>query len=178
MPSANKTPKFGLNQWQGNEYPKLEDFNGDNAKIDAALNDRPAKQAGTWSPVIKSGTYVLGGFSWGKYYRVGELCFIECNMSISSWQGKANEECLRIEGLPFSASGSYFMCYVAHDMATFSASNKAKITGFMGTAMGNAVTITGYGADPESTLPWASNCMKNLQYITFSGVYRINGGVV
>lgn len=37
MPSENKTPNYGLNQWQGNEYVKREDFVDDNAKIDAAL---------------------------------------------------------------------------------------------------------------------------------------------
>jgi len=37
MPSENKTPNYGLNQWQGNEYPKRVDFNEDNAIIDEAL---------------------------------------------------------------------------------------------------------------------------------------------
>jgi hypothetical protein len=37
MPSANKTPNYELNQWQGNEYPKRQDFVEDNEKIDAAL---------------------------------------------------------------------------------------------------------------------------------------------
>ncbi|WP_169009112.1 hypothetical protein [Faecalispora jeddahensis] len=37
MPSENKTPHYGLNQWQGNEYPKREDFNQDNALMDAVL---------------------------------------------------------------------------------------------------------------------------------------------
>lgn len=37
MPSENKTPHYGLNQWQGHEYPKREDFNHDNDLIDTAL---------------------------------------------------------------------------------------------------------------------------------------------
>ncbi len=37
MPSANKTANYGLNQWQGNEYPKRQDFVDDNAIIDAEL---------------------------------------------------------------------------------------------------------------------------------------------
>lgn len=37
MPSENKTPNYGLHQWQGNEYPKRVDFNEDNDLIDAAL---------------------------------------------------------------------------------------------------------------------------------------------
>lgn len=37
MPSENKTPNIGLNQWEGNEYIKREDFVDDNALIDAAI---------------------------------------------------------------------------------------------------------------------------------------------
>ena len=36
MPSTNKTPNLGLDQWAGNEYPKRADFNSDFAAIDAA----------------------------------------------------------------------------------------------------------------------------------------------
>lgn len=39
MPSVNKTANYGLNQWQGNEYPKRQDFVDDNANIDKALKD-------------------------------------------------------------------------------------------------------------------------------------------
>lgn len=37
MPSVNKTPNIGLNQWEGNEYPKRTDFNEDNLKTDQAI---------------------------------------------------------------------------------------------------------------------------------------------
>lgn len=37
MPSATKTANYGLNQWQGNEYPKRQDFVDDNAAIDAQM---------------------------------------------------------------------------------------------------------------------------------------------
>lgn len=37
MPSVNKTPYVGLNQWQGNEYPKREDFNEDNLNTEAKI---------------------------------------------------------------------------------------------------------------------------------------------
>ncbi|MDF2546155.1 MAG: PaBG [Anaerosolibacter sp.] len=37
MPSINKTPNLGLNQWGGNENPKRQDFVDDNATIDAAV---------------------------------------------------------------------------------------------------------------------------------------------
>jgi len=37
MPSVSKTPNYELNQWQGNEYPKRQDFVDDNEKIDAQM---------------------------------------------------------------------------------------------------------------------------------------------
>lgn len=39
MPTNNKTTNYQLNQWDGNEYPKREDFLADNARIDEALKD-------------------------------------------------------------------------------------------------------------------------------------------
>lgn len=39
MPAANKTDNIELNQWLGNEYPKREDFNADNLKIDTAIKE-------------------------------------------------------------------------------------------------------------------------------------------
>ncbi|MDF2984723.1 MAG: hypothetical protein K0R50_233 [Eubacterium sp.] len=39
MPSENKTANYELNRWQGNEYPKREDFNSDNAIIDTELKN-------------------------------------------------------------------------------------------------------------------------------------------
>lgn len=37
MPSKNKTTNLGLNQWQGNEYVKRQDFVNDNELIDEAF---------------------------------------------------------------------------------------------------------------------------------------------
>ncbi len=37
MASTNKTPNYALNQWVGIDPVLMEDFNTDNAKIDAAL---------------------------------------------------------------------------------------------------------------------------------------------
>lgn len=47
MPSANKTPNLDLNQWQGNEYVKRQDFVDDNSKIDTyckSLSDKVDNQ--------------------------------------------------------------------------------------------------------------------------------------
>lgn len=37
MSSENKTPNIGLNQWEGNEYPKRQDFVDDNLIIDTEI---------------------------------------------------------------------------------------------------------------------------------------------
>jgi hypothetical protein len=39
MPSANKTPNIGLNNWEGNEYVKRQDFIDDNLKIDEKFGE-------------------------------------------------------------------------------------------------------------------------------------------
>ena len=45
MPSKEKTATLGLCQWAGNEYPKREDFVGDNAAIDSAIKALQDKDA-------------------------------------------------------------------------------------------------------------------------------------
>ncbi|SCY92864.1 hypothetical protein [Alkaliphilus peptidifermentans] len=40
MPSQEKTQNIGLNQWQGNEYIKRQDFVEDNFKIDEAIHSQ------------------------------------------------------------------------------------------------------------------------------------------
>lgn len=39
MLSVNKTEAMQLNQWQSNEYLKIDDFNSDNLKIDNKFKD-------------------------------------------------------------------------------------------------------------------------------------------
>lgn len=39
MPSEYKTKNLSLNQWQGNEYAKRQDFVDDNKKIDDAIGE-------------------------------------------------------------------------------------------------------------------------------------------
>lgn len=42
MPSTYKTPNYGLNKWTGSDKPKMDDFNLDNEKLDAALGAHAA----------------------------------------------------------------------------------------------------------------------------------------
>ena len=43
MSSSNKTSYLGLNQFVGSDKPKMEDFNADNQKVDAALAEIKAQ---------------------------------------------------------------------------------------------------------------------------------------
>lgn len=56
MPSEIKTPNIGLNQWQGNEYVKRQDFVDDNNKIDNEIG-KIKKQMESISPDASSITY-------------------------------------------------------------------------------------------------------------------------
>lgn len=64
MPSENKTPNYGLNQWQGNEYVKRQDFVADNLIIDKELKNLDNRvisqtgQIGTISENIKIKTNI------------------------------------------------------------------------------------------------------------------------
>ena len=50
----NQTINFGLNQWSSTDRIRMEDFNADNAKIDAALAGIPKIAVGSY---IGTGTY-------------------------------------------------------------------------------------------------------------------------
>ncbi len=56
MPSEIKTPNIGLNQWQGNEYVKRQDFVDDNNKIDNEIG-KIKKQMESISTDASSITY-------------------------------------------------------------------------------------------------------------------------
>ena len=56
MASANKTENYNLNQWVGTDPVLMEDFNADNAKIDAALTAIKGGQL-----KMATGSYLGGG---------------------------------------------------------------------------------------------------------------------
>ena len=51
-----KTEHYQLNQWDASDYVRREDFNEDNRKIDAALEDKSRIATGTY---VGNGTYDL-----------------------------------------------------------------------------------------------------------------------
>lgn len=69
MPSENKTPNYGLNQWSGNEYVKRQDFVDDNLSIDTNLKRIEGKIDNIEVPVIsvnsKTGAVVLNAADVG-----------------------------------------------------------------------------------------------------------------
>jgi hypothetical protein len=61
MPSATKTTNYGLNQWDGNEYPKRVDFVADNALIDAQMKANADLAESKISTLGEDATPELGG---------------------------------------------------------------------------------------------------------------------
>ncbi|MCT4605844.1 MAG: hypothetical protein N4A64_07025 [Marinisporobacter sp.] len=69
MPSKNRTEYLGLNQWEGNEYPKRSDFVEDNAKIDQALKGVNQKIMSHQAESTKKHITESGSNSNGEYIR-------------------------------------------------------------------------------------------------------------
>ena len=57
MPS-NHTPNYALNQWERDDRVLMEDFNADNAKIDAALAAHAAGLAGKGNCRVETFSYI------------------------------------------------------------------------------------------------------------------------
>ena len=74
----NKTPNYQLNQWEKNDRIQMEDFNADNAKIEAALEAQAAAIANGGNCKVVTGTYK----GTGKY-------------------GSGNKNTLSFDGSPF-----------------------------------------------------------------------------
>ena len=69
MPS-NQTPNYALNQWERDDRVLMEDFNADNAKIDAALKSRADARAALQGALNRKGNCSIGVFTYngtGKY---------------------------------------------------------------------------------------------------------------
>lgn len=87
MASTNKTPKLGLNQWAAGDEVLRTDFNGDNAKIEAAVGPLMAT-----NPVIGS---FLGD---GKENRQITLGFAPSFLILFSWCGASPAIYFAIKG--------------------------------------------------------------------------------
>ena len=69
MPT-NHTPHFNLNQWERDDRILMEDFNADNAKIDAALKSGADARAALHGALNRKGNCSIGVFTYngtGKY---------------------------------------------------------------------------------------------------------------
>lgn len=63
MPS-NQTPNYQLSQWERDDKIQMEDFNSDNAKIDAALKAQAATCASMQTLLNKKGNCSVGTFTY------------------------------------------------------------------------------------------------------------------
>lgn len=67
MPSTNKTPFLGLNRWQGDDKPKMNDFNTDNQIVDATMRQHVEDAARHLTAVEKaylgSGPLTTGSYT-------------------------------------------------------------------------------------------------------------------
>ena len=63
MPS-NQTPNYQLSQWERDDKIQMEDFNADNAKIDAALKAQAATCASLQTLLNKNGNCSVGTFTY------------------------------------------------------------------------------------------------------------------
>ena len=69
MPS-NQTPNYALNQWERDDRILMDDFNADNAKIDAALKSGADARAALQGALNRKGNCSIGVFTYngtGKY---------------------------------------------------------------------------------------------------------------
>ena len=70
----NKTPNYQLNQWEKSDRIQMEDFNADNAKIEAVLEAQAVAIANGGNCKIASGTYTGNGTS-GSWAKANNLTF-------------------------------------------------------------------------------------------------------
>ena len=68
--ASNHTQHYALNRWDLNDQIIMEDFNDDNAKIDAALHDNAATLSALQTTLSTHGT--LTRFAYGSYVGTGE----------------------------------------------------------------------------------------------------------
>ena len=68
--ASNHTQHFALNRWDLNDQIIMDDFNDDNAKIDAALHDNAAALSALRTTLSTHGT--ITRFAYGSYVGTGE----------------------------------------------------------------------------------------------------------
>ena len=69
MSSSNKTSHLALNQWQRTDPVVMDDFNADNAKVDAALSSLPVVKlfSVTVGTAAQQVDIDLSGVDWSQY---------------------------------------------------------------------------------------------------------------
>lgn len=98
MPSTNKTPNLGLNQWLGTDKPKREDWNLDNSLTEQAIF--PPEE--NWIPVAPDG-FTLTTTS-AKYKKLGNIILTKHYFTIQKTGTPNATENFTIKGVPIGTS--------------------------------------------------------------------------
>lgn len=136
----NKTENYQLNQWELADRIQMEDFNGDNAKIDAALAAEKAAREALTAQVTKCGN-----------------CFVQCG----SYQGTGTYDSYKT--LSFSHRPALVVIRDNNDTGLFGQLvlvQGAKLANGQGDGSGNAVEVSWSG----SSVSWYSRYNAAAQY--------------
>ena len=109
-----KTTNYQLNQWEKSDRIMMEDFNADNAKIDAALGKIGKFETideVTFESITPTYTFDLTGFDWAKWQFVGvsvqaqsdKGSFLATFMGVSSPNGDNYVRLAHVPPYPFVA---------------------------------------------------------------------------
>lgn len=188
MPSDNKTPNIGLNQWKGNEYPKREDFVNDNSIIDTELKDiqdkiqnvtigEENKPAYEYLTVGTRGTGVVGTNS---FTSGADNIALGADSQAEGWLTKATADQSHAEGQGTKASGN-----AAHSegRGTTASGDYSHVEGENNAAIGRGSHAEGYltaaiapNSHAEGTAAYALEASHAEGYLSFAGygtLYKI-----
>lgn len=109
MPSTNKTPNFGLNDWISTDKPVRADFVADNRIIDGALaNKVNLPIIGQWKDNVRiSGGTIAGDYTFTIDHAIFHKTDKECYISLGIINGQiisTGTGRLTIEGLPYTST--------------------------------------------------------------------------
>ena len=160
MPT-NKTPNYQLSQWERDDRVLMEDFNADNAKIDAALKAQAGAMAGKADAAAVAALETIVAANKTAVSRRGN-----CEISFSSYQGSCTMSDPKSRVLSFSHR-PLFIAVMTDESTCLYAVNGAEW----------AVARAG-GASASVNLAWSGNSVtlsgSSPEYYNLSGTtYRV-----
>lgn len=188
MPSTNKTPILGLNQWIDTDKPVREDFDRDNRLIEekvAILSKAGATnwdsgnmivESGTWTPTL-AGTTIDGvptfRFLKGGYYRQGSMVDVWFSFELASNGGMTGGFVIR--GLPFLAAQG-FSHYTPLNIGPFGGIDRTPGKTLTGGVLIDRNAIAFYNiSDTGASGAVSAEKISNTAYMYAQLRYKING---